>query len=132
MFNTYIRNPPIHKTVTTTIHEHRAPTDESIRLASELREKIENEFLAHIKCENNVLNAKWDVFRNPEGFGTIVIFSCAINGTEHRDKVVLPYNADSEYIINAIRGIIDRVFCKFFLRDISSVSIKILECIGRC
>lgn len=41
--------------ITKTVHEHRAPTDDSIRLATELREKVLNEIVHELSPMSNVL-----------------------------------------------------------------------------
>jgi hypothetical protein len=39
------------------IHEHKAPTDESIKLLNEMQEKVMNNIMATFRVEDNTLNA---------------------------------------------------------------------------
>jgi len=45
-----------HFTGNTTVHEYKAPTDESIKLYKELREKAVKDVIATVHLENTVLN----------------------------------------------------------------------------
>lgn len=45
--------------VTKTVHEHRAPTDDSVRLLNELTIKARENLVATFSTSNNVLQATW-------------------------------------------------------------------------
>lgn len=49
MFDSYFVNRDPNVRVTATIAEERAPTDDSIRLLKEMREKVEKDFLEALK-----------------------------------------------------------------------------------
>ena len=57
---TYItpQSKPTHKTVsvTQTVHEHRAPTDESVKLLNEMQDKAIGNIIDTIVVQNNILN----------------------------------------------------------------------------
>lgn len=46
----------INSTNHTTIHEHRAPTDDSIRLADEMKYKVADSIVWTIRVEDNIIN----------------------------------------------------------------------------
>jgi hypothetical protein len=80
MFNTIIRSP---ERVSVDVTEKRAPTDESIRLAEEYRDKLKAQWLATYTLEDTKLNVRWDVFREDFGRKIRVIGKMKINGQEH-------------------------------------------------
>ena len=47
----------VHVPYEKTVHEHRAPTDDSIRLYKEMVEKAEEEVLGRIEIKNNLVEA---------------------------------------------------------------------------
>lgn len=53
--NYHTNNVPYEKEVT--INEHKAPTDESVRLLNEMQEKAKKNIIQTIKIGDNVLNA---------------------------------------------------------------------------
>jgi len=58
--------PPV-----THIHEHRAPTDESMRLVREMEEKVRGEILSAGTIKNTKLDIQWATVRNPKDFWVI-------------------------------------------------------------
>lgn len=53
MFNkTVFYSPNVTKHVTTTVNEHRAPTDESVRLLREMEDKVREEVLKSIRVNS--------------------------------------------------------------------------------
>jgi hypothetical protein len=67
-----------------TVHEHRAPTDESIRLYKEMKEKAEQSVLDSFELENNLVNARVVVCKSAEYFNQKlqVHYKTMINGHE--------------------------------------------------
>lgn len=47
----------ISPTITATIHEHRAPTDESVKILSELEQKAQNRIIESIHIKDNIIDA---------------------------------------------------------------------------
>jgi len=47
-----------------TVHEHKAPTDESVKLLNEMQEKAQRNILKTIKIEENYLKAVVVIFKN--------------------------------------------------------------------
>ena len=56
MFDTYVKRTTTAPAYPQTIHEHRAPTDESIRLLKEMEDKVKDNFVTSIIVEENIVN----------------------------------------------------------------------------
>ncbi len=77
-----------HHTHHTEIHEHRAPTDESIRLADEMREKALQSVIDSIKVGDNTFDGQVVQTMNYNfGFDVHAIFK--LNGRKYHAKVEL-------------------------------------------
>jgi hypothetical protein len=74
--------------VTKEIHEHRAPTDESVKLLNEMQEKVLSNVLKKFSV-NNTLNVKGMVYNNYLTMEKELHCSFSINGVEHSIKVVV-------------------------------------------
>jgi hypothetical protein len=92
MFDTHHHN---HRTESRTIHEHRAPTDESVKLLSEMERKMLERILARHSLQENAFNAEWVVITAPAGMGDCkVVCRFLLNGNEHTfEKDVCPLDA---------------------------------------
>jgi|GEM_PF-1631666 len=67
-----------------TVHEHKAPTDESVKLLNEMQQKAESNILKTIKIDENYLKAVVIIFKdnlveNRINYGAKFI----LNGEEH-------------------------------------------------
>lgn len=71
------------------IHEHRAPTDESIRLAEEMREKALERILSETRLESNELNAVWWHITDHMTRSHELRCKFDLNGTKHEFSVEL-------------------------------------------
>ena len=70
-----------------TVHEHRAPTDESVKLLQEMEQAAKDNFLGRFDFKDNKLNGAVAVmsdYLNNE-FVLVILFS--LNGHEHRAEV---------------------------------------------
>ena len=67
---------PYDKTIT----EKRAPTDDSIRLANEYKDKILNDLMGSAVLNNNEFNCAISVYQNPAMFNALgICIDCWIN-----------------------------------------------------
>lgn len=84
MFDTItLRTPPTYaQHVNQTIHEHRAPTDESIRLAIEMREKVLVSIIESRVVADNTLSFAYDVLWNETMTGRVIWVKFTLNGEE--------------------------------------------------
>jgi len=88
MFDTYYESP---RCISTTVHEHRAPTDESVKLLKEMEQKIEEKILAVFQTDKDNFLQGSVVHKviNPMIAATELIILYILNGEkfEHRIKV---------------------------------------------
>ena len=90
MFNTYVRGP---SHTTATVHEHRAPTDDSLRLLREMEEKIEKKYLNSLNLKDNIIEV--ELCRSTDMYGTFIHLFFKINGKPVRASANLEYNTES-------------------------------------
>lgn len=90
MFDTYVtRNGPSRIEVTT--HEHRAPTDESVRLLREMESSaLEQVLLRLVSGSDNELRGTAVVYSDPSTRDEELVLSFALNGKEYRITDRLP------------------------------------------
>jgi len=76
--STYIDYPD-----TVHVHEHKAPTDESIRLMEDAHDKAIKNIIAKVKVENNLVNGECFLVEQPCNINDIKLyFKFKINGKE--------------------------------------------------
>lgn len=78
---------PYAKTVT--IHEHRAPTDDSLRLCQEMEEKVLQRILCRLQANDNALNFRAIVLLPRIGINHEAVYSFILNGKEINGKIVV-------------------------------------------
>ena len=66
-----------------TVNEHKAPTDESIRLYEELKEKTRKAIIDTIEVSDNSFNVKAVIFKEPLEMARVCRFSFTLNGNEY-------------------------------------------------
>lgn len=74
------------------VHEHKAPTDDSIRYADEMRKKVRDSIIAAVTTDNNALSIKAFHFSDLAAFENIIIVNYTLNG--HERRVEYRYNQD--------------------------------------
>ncbi len=84
MFDTYNTSP---STVNVHKHEHRAPTDESIKIYKELEKKALKNLISTTQLEDNTFNATWHVFRDHMNYENKAICRYKLNGVEYQFEV---------------------------------------------
>jgi len=105
MFNRTIVQPqqtrlvPYEKTVT----EHRAPTDESMRLVQEMEEKVTRSILDRGQSTDNELNYKWMAVHDVMGDSVKVRGRLSINGKPIDILVEVPFRTEHDRIGELIK-----------------------------
>lgn len=90
MFNTtYNSYGPREITVKARIDEHRAPTDDSIRLYGEMREKVIDSVLFAGRESFRADNILWTLFDQPELNGVRLELRFDVNGQRHASTVYI-------------------------------------------
>jgi len=113
MFNTTIfKSPEVIR-----IHEHRAPTDDSIRLADEMRQKALDSITHDYRFENNVVNGRVHVIQDRQAMQKVIVISGQINGVnfEVRSRVdaVEIRMSRAEAFAVLVREVADRIALQF-------------------
>ena len=72
------------------IHEHRAPTDESIKIFNDLKEKASASVLDSLIVKNNRFDTELAVFLYAEDYSKIVSYKMMINGKPLTGKFKIP------------------------------------------
>lgn len=73
-----------------TVHEHRAPTDESIKLLREMEEKSRKQIACALVAENNIVNGAVVQFYDEHmRFEKVCYVSYQLNGQQMEHKIAL-------------------------------------------
>jgi len=94
MFNT-INYPlkTVSQTVRMDVHEHRAPTDDSLKLLREMEEKVKTSILSTFNLDNNIFSGSLIQSKNDLSIGSNYIFIAKLNGKDIR----VEYSNDFRY-----------------------------------
>jgi len=100
-----------------TVHEHRAPTDDSVKLLREMEETSKESIIGSCLIEDNTLNGLVVIFqRQASGFMSRVAYiRFTFNGKEHVIKEELHHNFDwkrGEERTEVVRMLFDAVMKK--------------------
>ena len=119
MFNTYIDRSyrgPSKMDVT----EHRAPTDESIKLFKEFEEKAMKNIIASGRVEDNVINFKCYIYSDKMSWDDICKCVFTVNGNEYYFEFILPRERvkPKSEIIDIIRNKILEKLTGIFMVDL--------------
>lgn len=125
MFDTHITKIIKHPE-TITHHEHRAPTDESIRLAIELQDKTLQSIIDQRNIAENSFNAQITEYANHRDRKTQFIVSFVLNGKKESFSVDVPYGARPDMkTLNYIRQQIENRFTAYLpFNDLASILLK--------
>jgi hypothetical protein len=117
MFDTYNNKRteyvPYAKSVKVT--EHKAPTDESMRLLKEMEEEAISSVVASVKVDDNKVNFNCTLFSTPINLGYHIVCQVSINGEMHKiDRKV------SHVFYKNKREIVDYIH-KIVLEEVSKI-----------
>lgn len=88
MFDRYIvHRGPEHVTVSN--HEHRAPTDESVRLLREMESAARSSVVEAMRIKSNDVEATVHRHENPMDWKTLFVVFYAINGKRREVRVAV-------------------------------------------
>ena len=106
-----------------------APTDESLKLLSEMRENAISEVISVTKLENNIISAEWYCVRECMNFSTTVYIRCKINDKEHQ----LSFSLDEfetrnreEHIFEIVQEKLSKLISYELLKTIDSTNTRTL------
>lgn len=92
MFNTTKVYNTTNHPKTIEVKEHRAPTDESIKILREMEQKIMDNIVSMGKIEDNVFNIKWYIFSDHYSWEDRCRCVFTLNGKEYDFEFLLPNN----------------------------------------
>lgn len=69
-----------------TVHEHRAPTDESVRLLKDMEEAAKEKIVASLYTPQNTFGSTWLISRKDFGFEHEYVCRYSLNGVAHEFK----------------------------------------------
>lgn len=91
MFDTYVqRHTTEYVDRNITVNEHRAPTDESVKLLNELTEKALNNIVKTFSTTNNTLQVTAAVYEDYRNQQREVLCKFVLNGKENILRVDIP------------------------------------------
>ena len=83
MLDTFVAKVTQAPSYPQTVHEHRAPTDESVRLFMELRENAERSVIESLNSGDNDVKYSAVTLYDPIESQTIIGIKVSINGKKH-------------------------------------------------
>jgi hypothetical protein len=97
--------PTIESTVrqTKTVHEHRAPTDESVRLLKEMETAAQKKLQSSFELKNNIISAVWHVSCDDLYLRKKVIVRMKINNKEFVEKFDVELHHTIDEIADKVR-----------------------------
>ena len=108
MFDSYHTHPQTSVSVNKTVHEHRAPTDESVRLLRELEQAAQNKILDSVRVTDSLFDGL--LHYQHDYVNLKKLFACVIkvNGKKITARFDCDESLDREQIIFGIRDAIAR------------------------
>jgi len=130
MANYFIRetiNTPYEKTVI----EHKAPTDDSVRLYEEIKNKAYKSILGTIEVHDNLLNVTGIVYRELASYKIKCMYVVTLNGKEIKGEVILKEfysrNEDRFKVFEAIVEDVSRYIAVELLKSFKEEDISWLQ-----
>lgn len=102
--------------VTQTVHEHKAPTDESVKLLMEMQNKVMANLLGQIRVENNGFEIVAYAFNDVSKFEKKVCIKYKIGTVEHTVDVSFRYTATVREMANKLVDELARDLAKNLLQ----------------
>lgn len=123
---TYITPGPT--SVNVDVHEHRAPTDESVKLLRDAEERAQERLLSITRLESNEFNATWHVSRCMDNCHVEIVCRFKLNGTEHRVNISAPEEkaADQNQLLKMIQDAIEKKMTNILCIDLYEKNHKVL------
>jgi len=104
------------------VHEHRAPTDESIRIYKEMEDKAFDHLLSITKLDNNEFKATWHVFYEGITAHRKAVVRFMLNGKEHTTTISIcdfeAHSGVSDFIVEKVREAMTRKMAEILTLDL--------------
>jgi len=109
------------------VHEHRAPTDESVALLKEMEEKAQEKLLRSYKLDTNDFNAVWHVMQDNLHMVHRVLIQFELNGKTHDIEYSIGMLASEEEILDKSREKILEYLQESILRSVKPEQYKVFR-----
>lgn len=106
-----------------TVHEHRAPTDESIKIYDEMLKKAKEAHVGGIKTSTPI-EMNIEIFRRPHLRGYEAHFFAKINGDEFQDFVEIQEPMFEEWGYKQVEDLIREIYTKVLSKVVENALIK--------
>lgn len=106
MFDTIHPVTRVYETRNTTINEHRAPTDESVRLLREMERKAQEQVIQAVRVENTPIDSVIHSIREHGTGDTLWRCIFKVNGKQLQADYIQRFEEDRQTIANGIRDAI--------------------------
>lgn len=103
MFNRTVINPTQVVETSRTIHEHRAPTDKSVKLLAEFEQKALDKLLSITRLDCNLFQAVWHTFRTYEDDRFHIVCNYNLNHSRKEFQIHFNGKLDPIEIAAAVR-----------------------------
>lgn len=130
MFDKYSISPTVERTTerlvpyTKTVHEHRAPTDESIKIYDEMLEKARAAYVASVKV-STPFEINIEVYKDHYRKGYEAHYHTIINGEEYSDKVEVELSP-MEYM-DQERMCVDKLLQNIYTQILGSLVMRCMQ-----
>jgi len=132
MFDNYVKSGPSHMSVTTTVHEHRAPTDDSVKLLREMETKAEEQIRKAFPLNLNTLEGTAFLNRDCIGYRHVLIIRYVLNGVAHEFKGILPWELKlTDQVVAELKSQFAAHLTETFLSDLTKAIVPAFESQGR-
>lgn len=110
MFDSYHVSRSAHIDADVEVHEHRAPTDQSVKLLSDMESAARAKLLSVNRLINNTLEATWYVFDDPAAFDLKAVLQFKLNGRPFKIEVDLERRlTKAEQARKMVENLIDHI-----------------------
>jgi hypothetical protein len=108
-----------------TVHEHRAPTDDSIRLAKEMEEKVKNQILGTAIVNNNSFEIALYKLHHISCHSFRAVWM--LNGSKHHIDIEVSMLKTKQEIATAVRDEVAKAIASNMLMQLSIDCLKLLD-----
>ena len=128
MFDTYL-NPQRTQTqyVTREVHEHRAPTYESVKLLREMEQKAKDEVTKSIRLEPNFMNSNVYMSYDPMGMDKVFNIVFDMNGKTFQSMIKISDDAPFDAQVSKLQRCFSDTIANAVLSDLSLTLTKMLK-----
>jgi hypothetical protein len=109
-----------------TVHVHNAPTDESIKIYKELKEKAEKSIIDSFVVSNTILSCHFVVYREMEFINAFSAhFKIVLNGENIVDTLKFQKSYNRDDTVKEVFDKISKIIAKKLFESITSESLNV-------